>query len=76
MFLTEEEAKTKWCPLTRTPSIQRNMRCLASECMAWRIGKEAKTVQRELRSLTENKVTFHDQNIPALGYCGAFGKAS
>lgn len=46
--MTEAEAKTKWCPFTRTPasvlgrndaSLERNTasaKCIASACMAWR----------------------------------------
>lgn len=29
MFVTEEEAKTKWCPADHT-------NCVGSSCMAWR----------------------------------------
>jgi len=46
MMMTEEEAKTKWCPMVRvahaTTDIAVNRaseyshtRCLASECMMW-----------------------------------------
>ena len=45
--MTEEEAKTKWCPFYRVPTAweddgRREAReigeqsCIASECMAWR----------------------------------------
>lgn len=46
--MTEDEAKTKWCPHVRfvdcedrlydnrPSSMQNGARCLASECMAWR----------------------------------------
>lgn len=49
MTLTEEEAKTKWCPFARFafpngssanrddhPRCQEHTRCIASACMAWR----------------------------------------
>lgn len=51
MILTEEQAKTRWCPMTRldssyenNPSLNREMDgsvargalCIASECMMWR----------------------------------------
>lgn len=70
MYLTEDEAKQKWCPEARTVfsdgdgAINRTIlgygddegwRCLASECMAWR-WQPAKTAR------------------PKWGYCGAFGK--
>ena len=33
--MTEEEAKTKWCPMTfNTPSGE-VCRCIASDCMMW-----------------------------------------
>lgn len=76
-ILTEEQAKTKWCPYTRIavtskyedddgltvnmPTINRpvqdHMRCIASECMAWRI-------------------VWSDAANEPRGYCGAFGKAT
>lgn len=50
MVMTEEEAKTKWCPFTRAGTAQRLApvnrdisadvdsltRCIGSACMAWR----------------------------------------
>lgn len=38
MILTEEEAKTKWCPQTFDPSGDghRRLKCVGSACMAWR----------------------------------------
>ena len=64
MILTEDEARTKWCPAFRisyggegsdphdnrgdTPG--NNGRCIASRCMAWRWSGEA------------------------IGYCGLSGK--
>lgn len=65
MMLTEDQARTKWCPHVRelmddAASANRDYkgglgniaaRCIASECMAWR---------------RENK--------PGRGYCGLAGK--
>jgi len=35
MFVTEEEARTKWCHQANANAAP-HMRCCASECMAWR----------------------------------------
>ena len=65
--MREEEAKQKWCPMTRTASsasngvaainvrdmqnISNETRCIASECMMWKWEKSS-------------------LNIPTTGYCG------
>jgi hypothetical protein len=46
MYLTEEEARTKWCPQQRAPQgrgdytnregFETSTCCIASECMMWR----------------------------------------
>ena len=47
-ILTETEAKTRWCPMVRAPDDGANVdsvdgrdvrvgRCIAGECMAWRL---------------------------------------
>jgi hypothetical protein len=45
--MTEDEAKTKWCPAVRwadgwfnRPKGSEHARCIASECMAWRATTE------------------------------------
>lgn len=35
-LLTEEEAKTKWCPYSNTHPSQAGAQCIGSSCMAWR----------------------------------------
>ena len=40
--MTEEEARTKWCPHVRFPdagnrSEYYNSKCIASDCMMWKI---------------------------------------
>lgn len=64
-MITEAEAKTKWCPLSRElsseggASFNRNghgrIDCIGSACMAWR------------------RVENIDHTD--YGYCGAFGRA-
>lgn len=51
---TEEEAKTRWCPFVRYADIDEGVnremdennpecaRCIASACMAWRLGIDSK----------------------------------
>jgi hypothetical protein len=69
-LLTEDEAKTKWCPLARATNlgdlpVSVNRRgnapdtdclCIASACMAWRF------------------VPGTGYEPATVGYCGAFGK--
>lgn len=71
--MTEEEAKTKWCPLVRLRTIGDAMRrrgeefstgdpdvlCIGSACMAWRVDKAAK---HDMSNINKD-----------IGYCGAFG---
>jgi hypothetical protein len=62
--MTEEHAKTKWCPFTG-PSDGAG-RCLASGCMAWRF--------------METHIPNEDNVLVASGdthgYCGAAGQPS
>lgn len=63
--MTEDEAKTKWCPFSRVSHFDHaanrdsdgapDGRCLASGCMAWR------------------QVTRTDPEV-RFGYCGLAGK--
>jgi hypothetical protein len=61
-ILTEEQAKTKWCPYVRVSmgpnrnqKAETHLTCLASNCMAWRS-------------------VWSETAGDARGYCGAFGK--
>ena len=80
MMLTEEQAKTKWCPFARQatgldghgPAFNRSAFgwefCVASACMAWRwghfIGPDGWTADRKCDSAPD----------PTHGYCGLAGK--
>lgn len=86
--MTEQEAKTKWCPFARVGSettglgsINRDMRkgpafdgaqCIGSGCMAWRKSGAAKVENR--------KGQLVDRDIDGTGrwhydgYCGLAGK--
>lgn len=62
--MTEDEAKTKWCPVANTRFIPAGAgatasdRCIGSACMAW----------RETHMVTDAPVDPRD------GYCGLAGK--
>lgn len=74
-MLTEEEAKTKWCPFVRrtysgipvnrvadTAEFMDSCPCIASACMAWRWRR------RYADDAKEAKISH------ATGYCGLAGK--
>ena len=64
-MLTEDEAKTKWCPFARESAVNPSMpwngpipthptlNCIASACMAWRFGRRV-----------------GEANMTTRGYCG------
>jgi hypothetical protein len=61
--MTEDEAKTKWCPLAqisfRSDEIQV---CAASNCMMWRWTDE------------RGKIQGSGDWVPITGFCGLAGK--
>ncbi len=62
MILTEEEARTKWCPHDKTErynNFAAHNRCIASDCMAWRWAKP---------------IDEFDGTVVRTGYCGLAGK--
>jgi hypothetical protein len=61
MLVTEEEAKKKWCPFSRA------VRCLASECMAWRRFPQGE-------NYSENLSTGERTYLEPVGFCGLAGK--
>jgi hypothetical protein len=65
VMLTEEEAKTKWCPHSDAPRTHRDGYCIGSECMAWRWDETTRTYD-DTRTPKPDK--FHK------GHCGLAGK--
>jgi hypothetical protein len=60
--MTEEEAKTKWCPQARI-----DICCIGSACMAWRCADEIESV-----SLTAGVVVTRKSTTD--GWCGLAGR--
>jgi len=79
MVLTEEEAKTKWCPHKRVDSYEGNSnynthadgdlpdesKCIASDCMMWRWD--------EASDRDENGNLIGGTNYNTEGHCGLGG---
>lgn len=67
---TEEEARAKWCPFDRSYLMRDlsvdtgEMRCIASNCMAWRV--------REIRNAASDDT--EEAYGKKVGYCGLAGK--
>lgn len=75
--MTEDEAKEKWCPFVRVtvrddgayierPEGLCTIRCIASECMAWR--KDGHKLEPDKHHPNELIETL------PIGYCGLAGK--
>ena len=56
MYLTEEEAREKVCPMPVAPY------CIGSQCMAWRWEMQPKNIQAHPAVQTPERTT--------RGYCG------
>jgi hypothetical protein len=79
-MLTEDEAKTKWCPMSRHPIYPMDDRpsggnsmqtgefmptCIGSACMMWRW---------QHMGGDHNQIGEPISPVPAHGYCGLAGK--
>lgn len=65
--MTEEEAKTKWCPAYREPDNRgdhKSVNCIGSACMAWRWQRISPP------GLMAGTGQYSDTD----GYCGLAGK--
>lgn len=88
MILTEEQAKTKWCPNDDSNG------CGASICMAWRwvevnvaddafiaavkvaaekIGDTTPNRAKAVREVIDNRAAYGLPTEPTRGYCGVAG---
>lgn len=61
MIVTEDEAKTKWCPMLASNSAAFNKKnsCIGSSCMGWRKHDTAVTINVNTAS-----------KIVSKGFCG------
>jgi len=75
MEMTEDEAKTKWCPMVRSSDLEKDVdncyikdrnptysRCIASDCMMWRLS-------------ARHYLDDVPPKSPIQGYCGLAGTA-
>ena len=79
MILTEQEAKSKWCPMARvavqvSPDCAFNRHgwdanCSASECMAWRWHDLAEKWVTDIEGHYKDGI-YHDPR----GFCGLAGR--
>lgn len=77
---TEDEAKTKWCPLAPTYTLP-SSRCIASECMAWRWAQKRNPDWKPEPGYMMSVTPTHpadDEPLyvadPEHGYCGLAGQ--
>lgn len=88
--MTEEEAKTKWCPLDRTDGAP----CVGANCMMWRwlplladdafkaavvkaaadIGDKSENKHKAAQHVIANRAEYGLPTKPFDGFCGLAGK--
>lgn len=88
MMLTEEQAREKWCPLSRPESASyaicggnrdrdgrpsSKVLCMGSACMAWRWGMKVETGIKHPPGDENVTITWTPES-ETHGYCGAFGR--
>ncbi len=67
MVLTEEEAKKKWCPISRDRS-EVFIYCLGSGCMWWKWNIISIEERMDLHQYSE--LGTEGQPLPETGFCG------
>lgn len=88
MLMTEEQARSKWCPMVRQSTdsfptynrledgtVPESCLCVSSDCMAWRwFDHDHSERQEAVQGM--NDILRDIQSITGTrrGYCGAFGK--
>lgn len=86
MILTEEDAKTKWCPHVRASAFIRGaavnrqsgfpgdeMNCIASRCSQWRWMQKPNPNFHPMMDAVTTKIPKHLVD-ETRGYCGLAGK--
>lgn len=80
MIRTEEEAKTRWCPLARQNEFSRQGdQCMASHCMAWRWARKLNPDWKPDHTMSyPPRDTRNDPPMYIVdttrGYCGLAGR--